>query len=152
MQNNARPLGIRALIPAPPPHTSLTAPSAFAHQWRTSGLWAPCTLPPRIPGGQTVHLHGNLTLLWARADSPSFIQAWDRHPPTVSPQMHEFHIKLSKVTIKPLYLEETTPKWGWGGGGVQDTEIRGLGETPSTPTSWFKNSFPISNNSVQKLS
>lgn len=64
--------------------------------------------------------------------------------------MHEFHIKLSKVTIKPLYLEETTPKGG--GGGVQDTEIRGLGETPSTPTSWFKNSFPISNNSVQKLS
>lgn len=76
---------------------------------------------PKHSGGWAVHLHSNPTLLCCQS----------RHPTSVQASVRQTSTCCVPQTIKPPVLEGEHSK-------MVGVDIR---ETPSTPTTWFKNSF-----------
>lgn len=134
MQDNTSPAGIRPFLP---PHSASYHPDPLGVLIPSMGNMCPF----RTQGGWAVHPRSNLALLCCQSKQLLFHAATVRHQPTVSPKLHKLHIQLSNHYQKAPVLEREHAKKGEGR----------LEETPSTLTTWFKNTFPIYNNSVQKL-
>lgn len=139
MQRAASPLGSSHLLLwcTPTPRLPQPVPSSYCGLPLTrgrhlaSGKHVPS--PQRTSRERAVpaqHLH------WAVLPGQTAVLSprpkGDEFPPSV-PQV------LKAVTIKPLHLWGSTPRWG------------GLGETPSTPTTWFKNSSNFQQRTLKTL-